>query len=281
MARVVLENVRVDFPIYATQRNLRTAIFNRATGGLIQRQGNHNRVVVRALSGVSMTIEDGDRVGLIGHNGSGKSTLLKVIAGIYEPIEGRALVEGAVTPLFDMMPGLDLEDSGYENIVTAGLLLGLSRVEIESRIPRIEELSELGEYLSLPVRTYSAGMRMRLGFSLVTSVEPGILLMDEGIGAGDARFAERARQRLNEFIGRSRILVLASHSDKLIRALCNKAVLMQAGRILAIGPVDDICEQRLSLEPAAAAKKPAGSSAAAVPDMAADAGVAVAGPVGG
>jgi ABC-type polysaccharide/polyol phosphate transport system ATPase subunit len=281
MARVVLENVRVDFPIYATQRNLRAAIFNRAIGGLIQRQGNHNRVVVRALSGVSMTIEDGDRVGLIGHNGSGKSTLLKVIAGIYEPIEGRALVEGAVTPLFDMMPGLDLEDSGYENIVTAGLLLGLSREQIESRIPRIEELSELGEYLSLPVRTYSAGMRMRLGFSLVTSVEPGILLMDEGIGAGDARFAERAQQRLNEFIGRSRILVLASHSDKLIRAMCNKAVLMQAGRLLAIGPVDDIYEQRLALEPAAAAKRPSGSSTAAVQDIAAGAGVSVARPVGG
>src|ERR1700722_16655589 len=106
MARVVLDNVRVDFPIYATQRNLRAAIFNRATGGLIQRQGkNHNRVVVSALAGVSMTIEDGDRVALIGHNGSGKSTLLKVIAGIYEPIEGRVMVEGDVTPLFDMMPG--------------------------------------------------------------------------------------------------------------------------------------------------------------------------------
>src|SRR3984893_10713902 len=119
MARVVLENVRVDFPIYATQRNLRTAIFQSATGGLIQRQGkNQNRVVVTALSGVSMTLEDGDRVGLIGHNGSGKSTLLKVLTGIYEPIEGRLMVEGVVTPLFDMMPGLDSEDSGYEKIIT-------------------------------------------------------------------------------------------------------------------------------------------------------------------
>jgi ABC-type polysaccharide/polyol phosphate transport system ATPase subunit len=244
MARVVLENVRVDFPIYATQRNLRTAIFNRATGGLIQRQGkNQNRVVVTALSGVSMTLEDGDRVGLVGHNGSGKSTLLKVLAGIYEPIEGRLLVEGAVTPLFDMMPGLDPEDSGYENILTAGLLLGLSREEIESRLPQIEELSELGEYLSLPVRTYSAGMAMRLGFSLVTSLEPAILLMDEGIGTGDAHFVERAEQRLNELIGRSSIMVVASHSDKAIRTMCNKAVLMEAGRILAIGSVGEICEQ--------------------------------------
>jgi ABC-type polysaccharide/polyol phosphate transport system ATPase subunit len=176
MASVVLENVRVDFPVYATQRSLRTVIFQRAAGGLIRRQGkNENRVVVTALSGVSMTLQDGDRLGLIGHNGSGKSTLLKVLAGVYEPIEGRLMVEGSVTPLFDLMPGLDLEDDGYENIITAGLLLGLSREEIERRIPQIEEFSGLGEYLSLPVRTYSVGMQMRLGFSLVTSVDPEIL----------------------------------------------------------------------------------------------------------
>jgi len=264
MAKVVLEDVSVDFPIYATQRNLRTAIFQRATGGLIQRQGkNQKRVVVKALAGVSMTLDDGDRLGLIGHNGCGKSTLLKVLAGIYEPIEGRLLVEGRVTPLFEMMPGLDPEDSGYENIVTAGMLLGLTRREIEARIPEIEEFSELGEYLSLPVRTYSTGMTMRLGFALVTNLDPGILLMDEGIGAGDARFAERAEQRLKEFVGRSRIVVVASHAPALIRSICNKAALMATGRIIAIGPVDDILDayqsilhgafprMAISLEPAA------------------------------
>ena len=248
MAKVVLEDVSVDFPIYATQRNLRTAIFQRATGGLIQRQGkNQKRVVVKALAGVSMTLDDGDRLGLIGHNGCGKSTLLKVLAGIYEPIEGRLLVEGRVTPLFEMMPGLDPEDSGYENIVTAGMLLGLTRREIEARIPEIEEFSELGEYLSLPVRTYSTGMTMRLGFALVTNLDPGILLMDEGIGAGDARFAERAEQRLKEFVGRSRIVVVASHAPALIRSICNKAALMATGRIIAIGPVDDILDAYQSI----------------------------------
>ena len=190
-----------------------------------------------------MTLEDGDRIGLIGHNGSGKSTLLKVLAGIYEPIEGRLLVEGRVTPLFDMMPGLDLEDSGYENIITCGLLLGLSRDEIESKIPDVEEFSELGEYLALPVRTYSSGMTMRLGFALVTALDPGVLLMDEGIGAGDARFAERAEKRLNEFVGRSRIVVVASHAPGLIKSICNKAALLQAGRIVAMGAVDDVFEQ--------------------------------------
>ena len=244
MARVVVENVRVDFPIYAMQRNLRTVLFERATGGLIQHEGGKkDRVVVRALSDVSFTLEDGDRLGLIGHNGSGKSTLLKVIAGIYEPIEGRLMIEGRVTPLFDMMPGLDLEDSGYENIVTAGLLFGLSRQEIEKRIPDIEEFSELGEYLTLPVRTYSTGMQMRLGFALATALDPDVLVMDEGIGAGDARFAERAEERLNKFVGRSRIVVIASHADAMIKSICNKAALMQSGRLLTIGPVDEVLNE--------------------------------------
>ena len=163
MAKVILENVRVDFPIYgAQQRSLRTAIVQRATGGLIHREGRHKeRVIVRALSDVSLRLEEGDRLGLIGHNGSGKSTLLKVIAGIYEPIAGTRIVEGRVTPLFDMMPGLDPEDTGYENILTSGMLLGMSRDQVESKIPEIEEFSELGEYLALPMRTYSAGMTMR------------------------------------------------------------------------------------------------------------------------
>jgi ABC-type polysaccharide/polyol phosphate transport system ATPase subunit len=248
MARVLLENVRVDFPIYGTQRNLRKILLERAAGGLIQHQGKkQDRVVVEALVGVSMTLEDGDRIGLIGHNGSGKSTLLKVLAGIYEPIEGRLMVEGRVTPLFDMMPGLDPEDSGYENIITCGLLLGLSRDEIEGKIPSVEEFSELGEYLALPVRTYSAGMQTRLGFALVTALDPGVLLMDEGIGAGDARFAERAEKRLSEFVGRSQIVVLASHSPTLIKSICNKGALLQAGRLIALGPVEDVLQQYKSL----------------------------------
>jgi ABC-type polysaccharide/polyol phosphate transport system ATPase subunit len=245
VARVVLENVRVDFPIYgAQQRSLRNAIVQRATGGLIHREGRHNeRVVVRALSEVSLRLEEGDRLGLIGHNGSGKSTLLKVIAGIYEPIAGTRVVEGRVTPLFDMMPGLDPEDTGYENILTSGMLLGMSREQVESKIPEIEEFCELGEYLTLPVRTYSAGMTMRLGFALVTSLEPGVLLMDEGFGTGDLRFTERATERMDEFIGRSRIIVLASHSDRMIKSMCNKAALLHEGQLVAVGPVDEVYER--------------------------------------
>ncbi len=178
----------------------------------------------------------------MGGNGAGKSTLLKALAGVYQPSSGQVLVDGNITSCFDLLPGLDVEDTGYENIVTSGLLLGMTRQAIESKIADIEEFSELGEYLALPVRTYSAGMMARLGFALATAVDPGILLVDEGIGAGDARFAERASQRLHAFVQRSSILVLASHSDGLIRSWCNKAALLEAGRVLLIGEVDQVLE---------------------------------------
>jgi ABC-type polysaccharide/polyol phosphate transport system ATPase subunit len=179
---------------------------------------------------------------LIGQNGAGKSTLLKVIAGVYEPVAGTVMVSGRITPLFEAAPGFDADDTGYENIITAGLLRGMTRSEIENKIPEIEEFSELGDYLSLPARTYSAGMRTRLGFAVATAGEPDILLLDEGIGAGDARFAERATRRMKEFMDRSRILVLASHSGHLVKSVCNKAALMQTGRIVKVGPVDEVLD---------------------------------------
>ena len=245
---LILEGVNVDFPIYGTQRSLRKVLLERATGGLIHRDKTHaNRISISALVDVSLELVEGDRLGLVGHNGAGKSTLLKVMAGVYEPTSGSVLAQGRVTPLFDAMPGLDLEDTGYENTVTAGMLFGMTRTEIEKKIPEIEEFSELGEYFALPVRSYSSGMITRLGFALATAIDPGILLMDESIGAGDARFAERAAKRMEEFIGRSRILVMASHSETLIRATCNKAALMKAGHVIAVGTVDDIFVQYHSL----------------------------------
>ena len=245
MARVELKNIHVDFPIYGTQHlSLRNTIYRRATGGAIQRDTqNRDRMVVRALSGISMDLVQGDRLGLIGHNGAGKSTLLKAIAGIYEPVSGSIMVQGRVTPLFDMMPGLDVEDTGYENIFTSGMLLGMSREFIERKIPEIEEFSELGEYLSLPVRTYSAGMTTRLGFALVTALDPDVLLMDEGFGAADLRFAERSAERMDDFIGRSRIMILASHSDSMISSICNKAAWLNEGHLVELGPVDEIFEK--------------------------------------
>lgn len=241
MAQLVLENVNVDFPIYGTHRSLRKALLRGATGGLIGRDKVHsNRVTIQALADINLNLKEGDRLGLVGHNGAGKSTILKVMAGVYEPTSGRILHSGRITPLFESLPGMDTDDSGYENTITSGMLLGMSRSAIEAKVPEIAEFSELGEYFDLPMRTYSLGMQTRLGFAVATAIDPGILLMDEGIGAGDARFAERAAGRMTQFIARSQIMVLASHSEPLIRQTCNIAAFMKAGRIISVGSVDDI-----------------------------------------
>lgn len=244
MSAVLIENVYLDFPIYGGNRSLRKTIFNHAIGGLIQHQKKErgDRVIVNALRGVTLKLQDGDRVGLVGHNGAGKSTLLKVIAGVYQPTVGTVRITGSITSFFDMIPGMDPEDTGYESILTAGLLMGLSRQAIEAKIPDIEEFSELGEFLTLPLRTYSSGMVARLGFALATTLDPDVLVIDEGIGAGDARFAERAATRLRQFVQSSNILVLASHSNELIASFCNKAVLMESGQLIEIGPVDQILQ---------------------------------------
>jgi ABC-type polysaccharide/polyol phosphate transport system ATPase subunit len=244
MTSIIAQDLRIEFPIYGAQRSLRKVMFERAVGGFIGRSpGARHRVIVTALRGVSLELHEGDRLGLIGHNGAGKSTLLRALAGVYPPRQGRIMVQGRITPLFDALPGLDPEDTGYQNIITAGMFLGLRRDDIENKIADIERFSELGEYLSLPVRTYSAGMVVRLGFAVATAIEPDILLMDEGLARGDARFAERAAQRLHEFIGRSSIFVLASHANDLLLSVCNKAALMAEGQIVAIGPVPDMLRE--------------------------------------
>ena len=244
MAFISVDNVTIDFPIYgAAHHSLRHTLLAR-TGGLIRREGmRHKRVVVRALDNISFKLQDGDRLGLIGHNGAGKSTLLKALAGVYWPDSGSIRIEGRVSPLFTSAPGLDADDSGFENIKTCGMFLGMSAEEIEYKAPEIAAFSELGEYLELPVRTYSTGMVTRLCFAIATAIDPDILLLDEGLAAGDARFAARAESRMQKFIQRTRILVLASHSDALIRSMCNRAVLMDTGQILAFGSIDEILDR--------------------------------------
>ena len=243
MAEIILKSVTADFPIYGNQVSLRNVLFGRVVGGVLRRPSETgNRVVVRALDNVSLTINHGDQLGLIGHNGAGKSTLLRVLAGIYEPSLGAITIDGYVSPLFDVSPGLDLDDTGYENIVTCALLLGMSRDEIERKMPEIVAFTELSDYLALPARTYSSGMLVRLGFAIATAIDPEILLLDEGLGAGDARFATRAAKRVEAMIERSSIMVLASHSDDLIRQMCNRVILLDRGRVLADGPTTDVLE---------------------------------------
>jgi ABC-type polysaccharide/polyol phosphate transport system ATPase subunit len=243
MPSILLDDVTVDFPIYNSVKSFRSELLARATGGTIRRDGRHgSRVAVRALEKVCLKVGHGDRLGVLGHNGAGKSTLLRVLAGVYVPAAGKVAIDGRVSALFSTSPGLDIDDSGYENIVTCGLFLGMSRREIAAKTPEIAEFTELGDYLDLPVRTYSTGMLTRLGFAIATALDPQILLLDEGLGAGDARFAERAARRLDRLVERSSILVIASHSEALIRSMCNRALLLDGGRLVATGDVEDVIQ---------------------------------------
>jgi ABC-2 type transport system ATP-binding protein/lipopolysaccharide transport system ATP-binding protein len=240
MALIELNEVSVSFPIYdSSSRSLKNRILSSTTGGQLGPKSKHETVVV-ALDSITGTLRDGARVGLVGHNGAGKSTLLRVLAGIYEPSSGNARIDGHVAPLFDIGLGMDLEATGYENIMIRGLFLGLSRAEIKSRISEIAAFTELGGFLDLPVRTYSDGMRLRLAFAVSTAIDPEILLLDEGIAAGDAAFLAKANARLRSFAEKAAIIVLASHSTHLIRNLCKTAVLLERGKIAAIGQVDEV-----------------------------------------
>jgi len=240
MATISLERVTLEFPIYnARGRSLTGELFRRAVGGHIK-SDDSSHISVVALRDINLKLVDGDRLGLIGHNGAGKSTLLRVLAGIYEPPSGRARIEGTVASLTDITMGMNLEASGYENIVLRGVFLGLQVQQVRRMIPEIEAFTELGEFLKLPLRTYSSGMMLRLAFAVTTAVVPEILIMDEMIGAGDASFVTKAKARLNQMISHSHILVIASHDVEIIRRFCNRAALMETGRIVKMGPVEQV-----------------------------------------
>ena len=246
MTRLALTNVTLEFPIYnASSRSLKKSLMNVGSGGLIS-QDARKGVVIRALENVTMDLREGDRLGLIGHNGAGKSTLLRVMAGVYEPTGGTVERKGSVAPLFNVMLGIDDEANGYENIHLQGIYHGLNPREIRQKMDEIADFTELGNYLSMPVRTYSTGMKMRLSFAVSTSIQPEILLMDEWLGTGDAHFADKASKRLDEFVEKSGILVLASHSNDLIRKVCNKAVLMEHGHIKMAGGVDEVLDHYMA-----------------------------------
>ncbi len=231
MAKLRLDNVSVEYPIYnAGSMSLRNQLVAISTGGRLARHAG-SVVTVLALDGITLDLKDGDRVGLIGHNGSGKTTLLRTMAGIFKPTRGHRVVEGSISSFFGLGAGVDPELSGYENIIRMSLLLGTSQAAAEASIPEIEEFTELGNFLSLPVRTYSAGMQTRLTFAVATAAHPEILLVDEVLGAGDAAFQEKARKRMNDFIEKSSIFVLASHSTELIKSFCNKICRLEHGRL--------------------------------------------------
>jgi lipopolysaccharide transport system ATP-binding protein len=240
MNRVVLENVSVSYPVagFLTSTNS-----NRPhnVGSLIGRaKGSTN---IYALRDVSVIVDEGERIAVVGGNGSGKTTILKVVAGIFQPTAGEVTVSGRCMAIFNIGIGTSLEATGRRNIILRGLIAGLTTKEIEAKIPEIANFSELGPYLDLPVRTYSQGMALRLAFATTTAFEPEILVLDEWLGAGDQAFQAKATKRMQEFVGKAGSLWFASHNHKLLRSVCNKCLWLEAGHMRAFGDIEDVLSQ--------------------------------------
>ncbi|WP_339291836.1 ABC transporter ATP-binding protein [Paenibacillus sp. FSL W8-0187] len=200
---------------------------------------------IQALKNINLSLEDGDRLAIIGHNGAGKSSFLKVIAGIFPPVSGELEVDGRIASLFELATGFEMEATGWENIKLRGLMLGESPKELQKKINGIAEFSELGDHLNIPVKYYSSGMFIRLAFSISTSIEPDILLLDEVIAAGDARFLKKAQNRLNELVDRVKILVYVTHSMQSAFEFCNKCIWLENGQIKMTGTPKEVAEAYL------------------------------------
>lgn len=251
MAYICLSKVSVDFPVLTAQsKGLINTLFGfrRNTAGRVDTTGAGRRVQVHALRDINLQLAEGDRVGLIGQNGAGKTTLLRVLSGVYEPTVGTVIGAGRVSALTDLMLGMDPEASGHEFILTRGIVMGLTKAQARQLTPDVEAFTELGDYLHLPVRTYSSGMLLRLAFAVSTAITPDILLMDEMIGVGDAQFIARASTRLQALMSEVRILVLASHNAAILRQFCSTGVLLSEGRIVRIGPLEECLQEYLKTQ---------------------------------
>jgi ABC-2 type transport system ATP-binding protein len=235
---IATKDACVDFPIFdAKSRSLKKTVMGLVGGNI----ASTSKVpIIEALRDITVNLEHGSRVALVGHNGAGKTTLLRLLAGIYEPTRGVAEISGRVAPVFDLGVGMDPEISGLENIMIRGLFLGMTRRQMEQRVDDIAEFTELGDFLRMPLRTYSTGMRVRLALGVVTSIDPEILLLDEGIGAVDAAFLEKSKKRLADLVERSGLLVFASHSDEFLRELCDTAIWMEHGRVKQQGDLEEV-----------------------------------------
>lgn len=240
-ASVSLRQVSLELPVYSeSTRSFKRKLLDLGTG---RRLGIYNKVFcVKALSDISFEFGQGDRIGIVGPNGAGKTTLLKILSGIYHPTSGDISVHGKVVPLLEIGMGIEEESSGIKNIYNRGYYLGLSKSEIDNALDEIVSFADLGEYINLPLKAYSLGMRLRLLFSICTAYEADILLMDEMIMAGDAQFQSKAKERMNHYIQKSDILFLASHSNDLIKQHCTKAIFLNNGVLEKVGEVEEVLQ---------------------------------------
>jgi ABC-type polysaccharide/polyol phosphate transport system ATPase subunit len=238
MAKIELDQVDLTFNIRQNSK----ITFKEFVVQRLGRRAAAPRMQVKALRNVSFSIKEGQRVGIIGHNGAGKSTLLRLLAGVYPPTGGRRLVQGRISSLFDITLGFESEASGWENIGYRSYLQGETPHTIQDKVQPIADFSELGDFLKLPVRYYSAGMSVRLAFSIATAIEPEILLVDEVLSVGDLAFQDKARRRMYEMMSKAKIIVMVSHDLASIEKLCNRVVWMEHGAVREIGPTKTVIE---------------------------------------
>ncbi len=240
LAQIKFDDVSIEFPIFnATGRSLTSRLLQVATGGKLDSDAN-GHVLVRALSNISFTLNEGDRVGLVGHNGAGKSTLLRALSGVYAPTSGSSIIQGQVGSLIDISLGINPEATGRENVLIRGQLLGLTKLEISEKYDEIVQFAELGDFMEVPVRTYSSGMHLRLSFAVSTVVRPEILLMDEWLSVGDEGFKAKAEHRLTEMVSETKILAIATHSRVLVEKVCNRVIWLEHGQVKMDGPVGEV-----------------------------------------
>ncbi|GIW78395.1 MAG: polysaccharide/polyol phosphate ABC transporter ATP-binding protein [Gemmatales bacterium] len=238
MAKIELERACLTFRVRKHDR----ITFKEFLVRQMYRKSINPVMKVRALQDITLQIKDGERIGVLGHNGAGKSTLLKLLAGIYPVSRGRRYVEGRISSLFDIALGFESDATGYDNIYFRGYLQGETPASIRNKLPAIAEFSELGDFLNMPVRYYSAGMMVRLAFSIATAIEPEILLIDEVFAAGDMAFQQKARQRMREMINQAQLLVFVSHDMESLASLCQKGLWLDHGRVRRFGPIDEVIQ---------------------------------------
>jgi ABC-type polysaccharide/polyol phosphate transport system ATPase subunit len=238
MARIVLQDINLTFRVRQTPKvTLKEYVLKRMFS-----TKRNPYLEIPALRDINLELHDGDRLGIIGHNGAGKSTLLKLIAGIYPPTRGIREVEGAISSLFDISLGFEQDANGWDNIRYRAYLQGETPASIARKIDKVAEYSELGDFLNMPVRYYSAGMLIRLAFSIASAIEPEILLIDEVLAAGDLAFQVKAQQRMRELMSQARLMVLISHGIDEMPNICSKIAWMDHGRIMRIGPAHEVVE---------------------------------------
>jgi ABC-2 type transport system ATP-binding protein/lipopolysaccharide transport system ATP-binding protein len=262
MASIRLSDVSLTLPVRAGLSSSRPkrALSGGAFGHLVNRAARR-RVQVDVLERITLSVGPGERVGIMGRNGSGKSSLLRVMAGIYEPVTGTVEVEGWSSPFLELSAGFEPEESGYDNIYYRGYLLGLNKATIDEHLHEIIEFAELGDFIYLPVYTYSSGMRARLAFAVSTCVAPDILLLDEWVGAGDGAFLEKAKQRMMGFVMKARVLVFVTHNRSMLRQVCDRGLILDKGQIILDGPIEETVghyEREILQLPRRGAKRPRG-----------------------